>query len=133
MAPRSIRIGSTVFHGGQEAENGITRVIDTAALPGDVVTSDTSVQNKVIRGASGALPVGVVVTKEGDGLGSVQSFENVQVVPLTGSAIYGVAGLQCNGDGTAKLVAAGTSSSLTVDVLGSQAIGGVTYIALYRL
>lgn len=127
----SIKIGNVV-HGGQEPENGVTRVIDAAALVGDIVTSDSGVQNKVVRGASGAYPVGVVVTKEGDGLGSVQSFENVQVVPLTGALILGVAGLQCSGDGTAKLVAAGTASSLTVDVLGSQVISGTTYIAVYR-
>jgi 3-dehydroquinate synthase class II len=131
--PKSIRVGANVFHGGQEAENGITRVIDVNALIGDIVTSDSTVQNKVIRGAANALPVGVVVTKELDGLGSVQSFENVQVVALTGTAIYGVAGLTGNGDGTAKLVAAETAGSLKVDVLGSQVIGGVTYIALYRL
>lgn len=131
--PKSIRVGSVLFHGGQEAENGITRVIDAAVQVGDVVTSDTAVQNKVVRGANGAYPIGVAVVVEKDGLGTVQSFENVQVIPLTGAVTLGPAGLQGAGDGTGKLVAAGTAGSLTVDVLGTQVIGGVTYVALYRL
>jgi hypothetical protein len=133
MANRvNIRVGSVVL-GGQEPDEGVTRVIDAAALIGDIVTSDTGVANKVVRGTSGAYPIGVVVTKEKDNLGSVQSFHNVQVVALTGTLILGVTGLQANGDGTAKLVAAGTASSLLVDVLGSQTVGGVTYIALNRI
>ena len=129
----SIRVGQVLYHGGQEAENGITRAIDAAVLVGDLVTSDPAVQNKVVRGAAGAYPVGVVEVIEKDGLGTVQSFENVQVIPLTGAVILGVAGLTGNGDGTGKLVAAGTAGSLTVDVLGTQVINAVTYVALYRL
>lgn len=131
-APKNILVGN-VRHGGQDPRNGVTRVIDSAALVGDLVTSDATTANKVVRGASGALPVGVVLTKENDGLGTVQSLATVQVLKLTGSVILGAAGLQCNGDGTAKLVAAGTASSLHVDVLGSQVISGSTYIAVTRL
>ncbi|MFC4428037.1 hypothetical protein [Deinococcus navajonensis] len=129
--PKNIKIGN-VRHGGQEYRNGITKVIDAAALVGDVVTSDTVTANKVVRGANGAYPVGVVNTKEQDGLGAVQSFDVVQVVRLTGAVTLGVAGLQGAGDGTVKLVAAGTASSLTVDVLGTQVVGGITYVAVVR-
>lgn len=130
MPRNSIKIGSLVRRGGENPTHGITRVIDAAALVGDVVASDTVTANKVVRGADGAYPVGVVTTKEQDGLGAVQGFGLVQVVRITGAVTIGVMGLQCKGDGTAKLVAAGTASSKTVDVQGSEVVGGVTYAAV---
>lgn len=132
MAPANIKVGN-VRLGGQNPANGVTRVIDTAVQIGDLVTSDTVTPNKVIRGAAGAYPVGIVVTKEADGLGSVQSLHNVQIIPLTGSLILGAAALQTNGTGGGQLVAAGTANSFLVNVLGTQVVGGVTYVALCRL
>ena len=128
----SIRIGNVV-HGGQDPSNGITFIIDSAVVVGDVVTADTSVANKAIRGADGALPIGLVTNIDGDQLGRVQSFEEVTVIKLTGSVILGPAGLQGKGDGSGKLVAAGTSGSLLVNVVGSQTINSVVYVALNRL
>lgn len=128
----SIRIGSVV-HGGQDPSNGLTRIVDAAVLAGDLVTSDAAVANKVVRGADGALPTGLCSNKEADGLGRVQSLENVTVIKLTGAVILGAAGLQCKGDGSGKLVAAGTAGSLLVDVLGTQTLDSVVYAAVYRI
>lgn len=128
----SIRIGNVV-HGGQEPDNGITFIIDGAVVAGDVVTADTGVANKVIRGADGALPIGLVTNIDGDGLGRVQSFETVTVIRLTGALILGPAGLQGKGDGSGKLVTAGTAGSLLVNVIGSSTVNAVVYAALNRL
>lgn len=128
----SIRIGNVV-HGGQDPSNGITFIVDNAVQAGDVVTGDPTVPNKVIRGADGALPIGLVTNIDGDQLGRVQSFENVTVIRLTGALILGPAGLQGKGDGSGKLVAAGTAGSLLVSVLGSSTIGGVIYAAVHRV
>lgn len=134
MANRvNIRINSVVFTGGQETDNGVTMSIDAACQVGDLVTTDTVLPNKVVRGALGAIPVGVVEIIEKDGLGTVQSTENIQILALTGPVILGIAGLQCNGDGTAKLVAFAPATARSVNVYGSQVVNGVTYVAVADL
>lgn len=128
----SITVGK-VKHGGQDPSNGVTVIVDPAVQVGDLVTADPAVANRVIRGANGAFPVGVVETIEKDGLGTLQNLSNVQVLTLTGAVILGVAGLQVAGDGTARLVAAAPGTARSVHVLGTQVLQGVTYVALYLL
>ena len=132
MTTNNIMIGKVVI-GGQNPARGHTMTItDLVATAGDVVGADTAVPNGAKRTADGTLPLGILIQRERDGYGTVQNFTHITAVRLTGAAILGPAGMTCAGDGTVKLVAAGTAGSLLVHCYGTQAKDGSTYAAVAR-
>lgn len=133
MTTNNIMIGKVVL-GGQNLANGHTMTItDLVATAGDVVGADMAIPNGAKRTADGTLPLGVLIQRERDGLGTVQNFTHVVAVRLTGAVTLGPCGMTCAGDGSVKLVPAGTAGSLHVNCFGSQVKDGATYAAITRV
>ena len=131
MAQRvDIRVGQIVM-GGREGDDGITVPVDPATQIGDVITIDTT--GRATRGTNNALAVGVLVTRERDNMGAIQTFHVEQVVSITGAVTLGPMGLQVDGAGNGRLVPFGTAGSLSVNVLGSQVVAGSTFAAIHSI
>ena len=128
MTPTNIRIGKSNY-GGQDAGEGVTFAAPDPTEVGDAVT--LSGPATVARGADGADLIGVLVTKDADGLGAVWSFESVTIVRVSGALPPGVTQIAGDGSGAVRAVAA--PAGLKVAVIGTAVVGGVTYAALYRV
>lgn len=132
MIYNPIKIGKAKY-GGQEFDNGLTFAITSGVL-GDVMAAGATAgaAGTALICPAGAEPIGVLATKDADNQGAVYSFEKVALVKYTGTPLYGVVGIQGDGNGGVQFVASGTATSLKVVCIGIGTSNGVNVAAVVR-